>query len=103
MWPALGQPVYVRPDSVNGSKLGALFASAEEKRALLLRMGSAPRSWAYFDTLERASGISGNALKPKLDALEQEGFVASMKAPAGLRYQLTEDGRRFRDEPRRTA
>jgi DNA-binding MarR family transcriptional regulator len=87
MWPALGQPVYVRPDSVNGSiKSGALFASAEEKRALLLRMGSAPRSWAYLDTLARASGITGNALKPKLEALEQEGFVASTKAPVGLRY-----------------
>jgi len=104
MWPALGQPVYVRPDSVNGSiKSGVVFASAREKRALLLRMGSAPRSWAYLDTLARASGISGNALKPKLEALKQEGFVASTKAPAGLRYQLTEDGRRFRDEPRRTA
>jgi predicted ArsR family transcriptional regulator len=97
MWPALGQPVYVRPDSVNGSiKPGALFASAEEKRALLLRMGSAPKSWAYLDTLARASGISRNALKPKLEALEQEGFVASTKAPAGPRYRLTEDGRRFR-------
>ena len=81
MWPALGQPVYVRPDSVDGSiKSGVRFASAGEKRALLLWMGSAPRSWAYLDTLARASGISGNALKPKLDALEQEGFVASMKA-----------------------
>ena len=97
MWPALGQPVYVRPDSVNGSsKSGALFASAEEKRALLLRMGSAPKSWAYVDTLARASGIARNALKPKLEALEQEGFVSSTNAPAGLRYQLTEDGRRFR-------
>jgi predicted ArsR family transcriptional regulator len=97
MWPALGQPVYVRPDSVNGSiKSGALFASAEEKRALLLRMGSAPKSWAYLDTLARASGISRNALKPKLEALEREGFVVSTKAPAGPRYRLTEDGRRFR-------
>jgi len=97
MWPALGQPVYVRPDSVNGSiKSGVVFASAREKRALLLRMGSAPKSWAYLDTLARASGISSNALKPILEALEQEGFVASTKAPADLRYQLTEDGRRFR-------
>jgi len=97
MWPALGQPVYVRPDSVNGSiKSGVVFASAAEKRALLLRMGSAPKSWAYLDTLARASGISRNALKPKLEALEREGFVASTKAPAGLRYQLTEDGRRVR-------
>jgi DNA-binding MarR family transcriptional regulator len=97
MWPALGQPVYVRPDSVNGRiKSGALFASVEEKRALLLRMGRAPRSWAYLDTLARASGISRNLFKPKLEALEQEGFVASTKAPAGPRYRLTEDGRRFR-------
>lgn len=96
-WPVLGQPVYVRPDSVNGSiKSGVVFASAREKRALLLRMGSAPKSWVYLDTLARASGIPRNALKPKLQALEQEGFVASTKAPAGLRYQLTEEGRRFR-------
>ena len=97
MWPALGRPVYVRPDSVNGSiKSGVVFASAAEKRALLLRMGSAPKSSAYLDTLARASGIARNALKPKLEALEQEGFVVSTKAPAGPRYQLTEDGRRFR-------
>jgi predicted ArsR family transcriptional regulator len=97
MWPALGQPVYVRPESVNGNiKSGVVFASAGEKRAVLLRMGSAPKSWVYLDTLARASGISSNALKSKLQALEREGFVASMKAPAGLRYQLTEDGRRFR-------
>jgi DNA-binding HxlR family transcriptional regulator len=73
-----------------------VFAGAAEKRALLLRMGSAPRSWAYLGTLVRASGISRNLLKPKLEALEQEGFVASTKAPAGPRYRLTEDGRRFR-------
>jgi DNA-binding HxlR family transcriptional regulator len=78
------------------SRAPALFASVEEKRALLLRMGRAPRSWAYLDTLARASGISRNLLKPKLEALEQEGFVASTKAPAGPRYRLTEDGRRFR-------
>ena len=101
-WPALGRPVYVRPDSVSGSiKSDVVFAGAGEKRALLLRMGSAPKSWAYLDTLARASGISRSALKPKLEALEQEGFVASTKAPAGLRYRLTEDGRRFRaDEPK---
>jgi predicted transcriptional regulator len=97
MWPALGQPVWVRPSSVNERvKPGIVFASAVEKRALLLRMGSAPESSVYLDTLARASGISCNALKPKLEALEQEGFVASTKAPAGPRYQLTEDGRRFR-------
>ena len=97
MWPALGQPVYVRRDTANGSiKSGVVFASAAEKRALLLRMGSAPNSWAYLDTLARASGISGSALGPKRESLEQEGFVASTKAPAGPRYRLTEDGRRFR-------
>ena len=97
VWPALGQPVYMRPDSVNGSiKSGVVFAGAGEKRALLLRMGTGPKAWAYLDTLARAAGISCNALKPKLEALEQEGFVASTKAPAGLRYQLTEDGRRVR-------
>jgi predicted ArsR family transcriptional regulator len=97
MWPALGQPVYVRPESVNGSiNSDVIFASAGEKRSLLLRMGSGPKSWTYIDTLARAAGISRNALKPKLEALEQEGLVASTKAPAGLRYQLTEDGRRLK-------
>lgn len=97
MWPALGQPVWVRPDSVNGSvKSDFVFASAGEKRALLLRMGSGPKARVYLDTLARAAGTSHSALKPKLEALEREGFVASTKAPAGLRYQLTEDGRRFR-------
>ena len=97
MWRALGQPVYVRPDYVDGSiTSGVVFAGAGEKRALLLRMGTGPKAWAYLDTLARAAGISCNALKPKLEALEQEGFVASTKAPAGLRYQLTEDGRRVR-------
>jgi DNA-binding HxlR family transcriptional regulator len=73
-WPALGQPVYLRP---------------------LLRMGSGPKAWAYLDTLARSARVSRDTLKPKLEALEQEGFVASTKAPAGLRYQLTEDGRGF--------
>jgi predicted ArsR family transcriptional regulator len=97
MWPALGQPVWVRPNSVDEKvKPGVVLASAVEKRALLLRMGSAPKSSVYLDTLARATGLSRNALETKLEALEQEGFVASTKAPAGLRYQLTEDGRRFR-------
>jgi hypothetical protein len=73
MWPALGQPVYVNS--------GIVFAGAGEKRALLLSMGSGPKAWAYLDTLARAAGISRNALKPKLEALEQQGFVASTKAP----------------------
>ena len=73
MWPALGQPVYVNS--------GIVFAGAGEKRALLLSMGSGPKAWAYLNTLARAAGISRNALKPKLEALEQQGFVASTKAP----------------------
>ena len=95
-WPALGQPVYVRSDSVNGSVNGIVFASAGVKRALLRRMGTGPNAWAYLDTLARAAGMSRNALEPKLKALKHEGLVASTKAPAGLRYRLTEDGRRFR-------
>jgi predicted ArsR family transcriptional regulator len=59
-------------------------------------MGSGPTAWAYLDTLARAAGMSRNAVKRKLDALEQEGLVAATKAPAGLRYRLTEDGRRVR-------
>jgi predicted transcriptional regulator len=97
MWPALGQPVYVSPSPPNGkANSGAVFASEAERRALLLRMGSGPSAWAYLDTLARAAGMSCNAVKRKLEALEQEGLVASMKAPAGLRYRLTEDGRRVR-------
>jgi predicted ArsR family transcriptional regulator len=97
MWPALGQPVYVSPGPLNGkANSGAAFASEAERRALLLRMGSSPTAWAYVDTLARAAGMSCNAAKRKLEALEQEGLVASMKAPAGLRYRLTEAGRRVR-------
>jgi DNA-binding MarR family transcriptional regulator len=96
-WPALGEPVYVRPGSLNGNaNSGAVFASEAERRALLLRMGSGPTAWAYGDTLARAAGMSRKAVKRKLEALEQEGLVASTKAPAGPRYRLTEDGRRVR-------
>jgi predicted ArsR family transcriptional regulator len=97
MWPALGQPVYVSPGALNGNaNSGAVLASEVERRALLLRMGTGPTAWAYLDTLARAARMSRNALKPKLEALEQEGLVASTNAPAGLRYRLTEDGRRVR-------
>jgi DNA-binding MarR family transcriptional regulator len=75
---------------------GAIFESDGERRALLLRMGTGPTAWAYLDTLARAARMSRNALKPKLEALEQEGLVASKRAPAGLRYRLTDDGRRVR-------
>jgi len=97
MWPALGQPVYVSPGLLGGNaNSGAVFASKPERRALLLRMGSGPAAWAYLDTLARAAGMSRDAVKRKLEALEQEGLVASTKAPAGQRYRLTEDGRRVR-------
>ena len=97
VWPALGQPVYVRPVRLNGNaNSGAVFASEAERRALLLRTGSGATAWTYLNTLTRAAGMSRNAVKRKLEALEQEGLVASTKAPAGLRYRLTEDGRRVR-------
>jgi predicted ArsR family transcriptional regulator len=96
-WPALGQPVYVSPGLLSGNaNSGAVFASKAERRALLLRMGSGPSASAYLDTIARAAGMSRNAVKGKLEALEQEGLVASTKAPAGLRYRLTEKGRRVR-------
>jgi hypothetical protein len=70
MWPALGQPVYVRPGPLNGNaNSGAVFASEAERRALLLRMGSGPTAWAYLDTLARAAGMSRNAVKRKIEAL----------------------------------
>jgi len=97
LWPALGQPVYVNPGgSSRNADSGAVFASEGERRALLLRMGTGPSAWAYLDTLARAARMSRNALRPKLEALEQEGLIASMRAPAGLRYRLTGDGRRIR-------
>jgi hypothetical protein len=97
MWPALGEPVYVRPGPLNGNaNSGVVFANEAERRALLLRMGTSPTAWSYLDTLVRAAGMSRHALKRKLEALEQEGLVASTEAPAGPRYRLTEDGRRVR-------
>jgi predicted ArsR family transcriptional regulator len=97
VWPALGQPVYVRPGPLKGNANSAeVFASEGERRALLLRMGSGATAWAHLDTLARAAGMSRNAVKRKLEALEQEGLVASTKATVGLRYRLTEDGRRVR-------
>ena len=74
----------------------AIFEDEGEKRALLLRMGTGPTAWAYLDTLARAARMSRKALGPKLEALEQEGLVASNEAPAGLRYLLTDDGRHVR-------
>jgi predicted ArsR family transcriptional regulator len=74
----------------------ATFQSEDEKRALLLRMGTGPTAWAYVDTLARAARTSRNALKLKLETLELEGLVTSKKVPAGRRYRLTDDGRRVR-------
>jgi DNA-binding transcriptional ArsR family regulator len=75
---------------------GAVFESEGERRALLLRMGTDPGAWVYLDTLARAAGMPRNVLRLKLEALEQEGLVASKRAPAGRRYRLTDDGRRLR-------
>jgi predicted ArsR family transcriptional regulator len=74
----------------------AVFENEGERRALLLRMGTGPTAWAYLDTVARSAGMSRDALRPKLEALEQEGLVDSKRAPAGLRYRLTDDGRRVR-------
>lgn len=74
----------------------ATFESEGETRALLLRMGTGPTAWAYLDTLARSARMSRDALRSKLEALEQEGLVDSKRAPAGLRYRLTDDGRRVR-------
>ena len=75
---------------------GAPFQSEDEQRALLLRMGTGPTAWAYVDTLARAARMSRNVLKLKLEALELEGLVTSKKVPAGMRYRLTDKGRRVR-------
>jgi DNA-binding HxlR family transcriptional regulator len=72
------------------------FQSEDEKRALLLRMGTGPTAWAYGDTLARAARMSRNAFELKLEALEREGLVTSRKVPAGTRYHLTDEGRRVR-------
>jgi hypothetical protein len=75
---------------------GATFQSQDEKRALLLRMGTGPTAWAYVDTLARAARMPRNVLELKLEALELEGLVTSRKVPAGMRYGLTDAGRRVR-------
>lgn len=79
---------HVSSDSVRSrsGNSGAVFESEGERRALLLRMGTGPTAWVYLDTLARAARMSRNALRLKLEALEQEGLVASKRAPAGLRY-----------------
>ena len=75
---------------------GSVFEDVGEKRALLLRMGTGPTAWAYLDTLARAARMSRDALRPKFEALEQDGLVESRNAPAGVRYRLTDEGRRVR-------
>jgi len=75
---------------------GAIFENEDQRRALLLRMGTGPTAWAYLDTLARSARMSRNALRPKLEVLEREGLITSKSAPAGLRYRLTDDGRRVR-------
>jgi DNA-binding HxlR family transcriptional regulator len=75
---------------------GSVFDEVGEKRALLLRMGTGPTAWAYLDTLARAARMSRDALRPKFEALEQDGLVESRNAPAGVRYRLTDEGRRVR-------
>jgi DNA-binding HxlR family transcriptional regulator len=84
------------PARSRSADLAAIFEDEGERRALLLRMGTGPTAWAYLDTLARAARMSRRALRPKLEALEQEGLVASTSAPAGLRYRLTDEGRRLR-------
>src|SRR5438094_4322923 len=98
MWTAFGKADDVNsvPARSRSADSAPIFEDEAERRALLLRMGSGPTAWAYLDTLARAAGMSHTAIKRKLEALEQEGLVASAKAPAGLRYRLTEDGRRVR-------
>jgi DNA-binding HxlR family transcriptional regulator len=59
-------------------------------------MGTGPTAWAYLDTLARSSRISRDVLKLKLEALELEGLVSSRRVRAGLRYRLTDEGRRVR-------
>ena len=98
MWTAFRQAGNVSSGPARSQRAdsAAIFEDEGERRALLLRMGTGPTAWAYLDTLARAARMSRKALGPKLEALEQEGLVASTSAPAGLRYRLTEGGRRLR-------
>ena len=79
-----------------GASAGSVFENDDERRALLLRMGTGPTAWAYLDTLARAARMSRETLRPLLEALEREGLVSSTRVPAGFRYRLTQDGRRVR-------
>jgi DNA-binding HxlR family transcriptional regulator len=75
---------------------GHAFENDDERRALLLRMGTGSTAWAYGDTLARAARLPRNALEAKLELLEREGLVTSKRVPAGVKYLLTEEGRRLR-------
>jgi len=98
MWTAFRQAGNVSsgPDPSRSGSSAAIFEDEGEKPALLLRMGTGPTAWAYLDTLARAARMSRKALRPKLEALEQEGLVVSKEAPAGVIYRLTDEGRRVR-------
>ena len=80
----------------NNGRRERVFEDDVERRALLLRMGTGPAAWAYLDTLARAARMSRQAIRPLLQTLEREGLVTSSEAPVGLRYRLTDAGRRLR-------
>ena len=70
-------------------------------QALLQRMGSHERSWAYAHTLARVAGGAPEAVLATLASLEQEGLVVSEQAPTGPRYRLSDRGVERRDQLRR--
>jgi predicted transcriptional regulator len=96
MWTGFTQAGNVNSGPVRSGGSAAIVKDESKKRALLLRMGTGPTAWAYLDTLARAARMSCKVLRPKLEALEQEGLVVSKEAPAGVRYRLTDEGRRVR-------
>jgi hypothetical protein len=73
-----------------------IFKSSDERRLLLLRLGTGSNAWVYLDTLARAARMAPEALATKLDALERERLVVLQRAPAGPRYRLTDRGRHVR-------
>jgi DNA-binding MarR family transcriptional regulator len=73
-----------------------------ESLALVSRMGSHPRAFAYLDTLARVAGLTRDVAAAKLEALEQHGLVTSEPKPAGQIYRLTEAGVRARQKARET-
>jgi hypothetical protein len=99
MWTTFGQAVSVKLGPVLGraTSSAAIFEDEGEKHALLLRMGTGPTAWAYLDTLARAARMSRKALRPKLEALEQEGTgtrgACRLERGAG-RLEVSTNGRR---------